>query len=263
MAATFLADILRPHVNLQEFGGWQTYGGSTFTPAGIIIHHTAGRNDLNLCINGRSDLPGPLCNLYFDRDAPYRVTLVSGEAANHAGSGSSRVLDEVRRGVAAGPDAAARGLVDDLSGNRYFYGFECENLGDGKEIWPFEQALAMVNAAAAICRHHGWNAGHVIGHREWTRRKIDPRGFTMSGFRAAVQSVLDSPLEDDMPLTTDELNLLNATYGKARDAVNYGVANEASIAALRAEVARLAAPGVDMDALAEKVADALARRLAS
>lgn len=263
MAATFLADVLRPHVNLQEFGGWQTYGGSTFTPVGILIHHTAGQNDLNVVINGRSDLPGPLANLYFDRDAPYRVTLVSGEAANHAGRGSSVVLDEVRRGVAVGPDAAARGLYDMVGGNRWFYGFEAENLGDGKQIWPFDQALAMVNSAAAICRHHGWNAGHVIGHREWTRRKIDPRGFAMSDFRAAVQSVLDNPQENDMPLTAPELDLLQRAHDKARDAVNYGVANSNDIAALRAEVARLAAPGVDIDAIAEKVADALARRLAS
>lgn len=263
MAATFLADVLRPHVNLQEFGGWQTYGGSDFTPVGIIIHHTAGKNDLNIVINGRPDLPGPLCNAYFDRDAPYRVTLVSGEAANHAGPGSSRVLDEVRQGVAAGPDAATRGLTDNTSGNRYFYGFECENLGTGAEIWPFEQMRSMVLSAAAICRYHGWTAGRVIGHREWTRRKIDPRGFTMKDFRAAVQSVLDSPLEDDMPLTAPELALLQAAHDKARDAVNYGVANLNDLTALRAEVARLAAPGIDMDALAEKVADALARRLAS
>lgn len=258
MAATFLADVLRPHVNLQEFGGWQTYGGSTFTPVGIIIHHTAGKNDLNTVINGRPDLDGPLAHLYFDRDAPYRVTLVSGEAANHAGLGSARVLDEVLRGVAAGPDAAARGLVDDTSGNPYFYGFECENLGDGVEIWPFEQMRSMVLAAAAICRHHGWTSGRVIGHREWTRRKIDPRGFAMSTFRSAVQSVLDSPLEDDMPLTAEQATTLTLAFEQARDAKNYAKAALEAVQAIQTSPA----PGIDLDALAAKVADTLARRLA-
>lgn len=192
MAANLrLAEILRPHVNLQEFGGWQRHvrpGG--FEPVGIVIHHTAGHNDLNTIINGRSDLPGPLANLYFDRDGAFPVTLVSAGRSNHAGAGASVVLEEVRAGTAAGPDAAARGLKDGPGGNFFFYGFEAENLGTGTQDWPEAQYRAMVLCAAAICRFHGWNAGHVIGHREWTRRKPDPRGFLMSTFRWDVHTVL-------------------------------------------------------------------------
>lgn len=55
---------------------------------------------------------------------------------------------------------------------------------------------------------------------------------------------------------------IQETADKARDAVNYGDANQKAIAELRTEVARLAAPGVDLDALAERVANELATRLA-
>ena len=251
-----LAEILRPVVNLREHSGWQTHvrpGG--FEPVGIIIHHTAGKNDLSTVINGRSDLPGPLSNLYFDRDGDFPVTLVSAGRCNHAGAGASLVLDEARDGKAAGPDAAARNLSDGPNGNFFFYGFEAENLGDGVQPWPAEQYSSMVAAAAAICRSHGWSAGHVIGHREWTRRKIDPRGFSMGAFRADVQSrITNHPLEDDV-LTTEQAATLQLAFEQARDAKNY------AMAALQA-IQSLSGAGVDLDALAEKVANVLAQRLA-
>jgi len=203
MASEFLSQILAGQVNLQEFGGWRHYARpGSFAPVGIVIHHTAGRNDLNTVINGRPGLAGPLANLYFDRDAPHRVTLVSGGLCNHAGPGSAVVLDEVRRGVASGPGAGLRRLDDDASGNRWFYGFEAENLGDGVQPWPPEQYRAMVAAAAAICRHHRWGAGVVIGHLEWTRRKIDPRGLSMAGFRADVARLLDPSHVDARPIAS-------------------------------------------------------------
>ena len=174
-----------------------------FLPVGIIVHHTAGRNDLGTVTEGRPDLVGPLAHLYFDRDAPYTVTLVTEWRANHAGGGSSRVLDEVQDDRAAGPSAAQRGLKDSTSGNEYFIGFECENLGDGKEPWPAGQMDMMVRAAAAICRARGWTAGRIIGHLEWTKRKIDPRGFSMGDFRAAVAELLATPTTTARPLSTD------------------------------------------------------------
>jgi nucleoid-associated protein YgaU len=71
-------------------------------------------------------------------------------------------------------------------GNRHFYGFECENLGDGEDPWPAAQLEAIEKAAAAICRHHGWTERSVIGHKEWQPGKIDPRGFTMASMRERI-----------------------------------------------------------------------------
>ncbi len=71
-------------------------------------------------------------------------------------------------------------------GNRHFYGFECENLGDGKDPWPDAQLEAVERAAAAVCRFHRWKASSVIGHLEWQPGKTDPRGFSMDGMRSRV-----------------------------------------------------------------------------
>ena len=75
-------------------------------------------------------------------------------------------------------------------GNRHFYGFECENLGDGEDPWPAAQLEAIERAAAAVCRHHGWTERSVIGHLEWQPGKVDPRGFTMASMRGRIRDRL-------------------------------------------------------------------------
>lgn len=186
-----LVGALRPVVRLAIRDGWQTYTRpGAWHPAGIIVHHTAGHNDLNTVIRGRPDLAGPLANLYSDRDEPWTVTLISGGRCNHAGAGAQLVLDELRRDVAPTGDAMARGLIDGPIGNGYLYGIEAENLGDGRQPWPPEQLEAIAHACAALCRLHGWTAARVIGHREWTRRKPDPRGVSLASMRARVNALL-------------------------------------------------------------------------
>jgi hypothetical protein len=71
-----------------------------------------------------------------------------------------------------------------VDGNRAFYGFECENLGDGKDPWPDVQLEAIERASAALCRAHGWGTGSVLGHLEWQPGKPDPLGFAMHDMRA-------------------------------------------------------------------------------
>jgi len=51
----------------------------------------------------------------------------------------------------------------------------------------------MALASAALCRVHGWDETRIIGHLEWTERKIDPAGFTMSDFRNQVSTILYPP----------------------------------------------------------------------
>ncbi|NEE57922.1 N-acetylmuramoyl-L-alanine amidase, partial [Streptomyces sp. SID8455] len=73
------------------------------------------------------------------------------------------------------------------------YGFECVNLGNGRDPWPTAQLDAIERASAAICRAHGWSARSVIGHSEWSAAKIDPRGFTMPSMRTRVTTRLAAP----------------------------------------------------------------------
>jgi hypothetical protein len=113
------------------------------------------------------------------------VLLVGYGRTNHAGRGDD-VLAAVIAEKPLPPDNEAN-----TDGNRYFYGFECENLGDGEDPWPAAQLEAIEKAAAALCRAHGWNARSVIGLLEWQPGKIDPRGFAMSSMRARVEERLN------------------------------------------------------------------------
>ncbi|WP_030207176.1 N-acetylmuramoyl-L-alanine amidase [Streptomyces sp. NRRL S-87] len=173
-----------------EVGHWRTHNRNHKGPwgpvHGVMIHHTVTRGTaytVALCRDGDSRLPGPLCHGVITKDG--RVHLVGYGRTNHAGSGDHDVLAAV---------IAEKGLPPDnergTDGNRYFYGFECENLGDGEDPWPAVQLDSIARAAAAVCRHHGWTERSVIGHREWQPGKVDPLGFTMASLRARVRERL-------------------------------------------------------------------------
>ncbi|MFE1174693.1 peptidoglycan-binding protein [Streptomyces sp. NPDC058773] len=181
---------------VHEVRSWRTHNRNSKGPwgpmHGVMIHHTATEgtdSSVDLCYDGRSDLPGPLCHGVIDKKGA--VHLVGNGRANHAGLGDGDVLRAV-----INEDAELPADDDaDTDGNRYFYGFECINLGDGKDPWPDEQLLAIEKAAAAICRAHGWNEHSVIGHREWQPGKVDPSGFTMDDLRGRIKKRLAKAAE--------------------------------------------------------------------
>jgi N-acetylmuramoyl-L-alanine amidase len=153
---------------------------------GVMIHHTAGRGSLDLVTVGTRQLPGPLAHAHLGKDGT--VVMVSHGRANHAGSGGRNAFDAVVGENSVHPVPGP----DEIDGNSHFYGIEIENLGDGKDPYPEVQYKAAVRWAAAICRHHGWTEHSVIGHGEWTRRKVDP-SFSMKEFRLAVARELKPP----------------------------------------------------------------------
>jgi len=205
-----LAELLRAEgVAVNEVDGWQDRRrAGTFTPEGVLWHHTASRNALTVIVNGRADLAGPLANIYLDRSGVARI--VSGGKCNHAGKGSSSVLARIRRDEAPVEPAAKLGLVDDTNGNPWFYGVEMENMGDGVDPWPTVQLDAAARIGAALCRYHGWSANRNAGHLEWTRRKVDPRGFPMSALRSLVADRLTRTPQDqeDDDMTPEQAKLL-------------------------------------------------------
>ncbi|EGE40762.1 N-acetylmuramoyl-L-alanine amidase [Streptomyces sp. SID4928] len=167
-----------------EHRSWRTNNRNHKGPIGpmhgVMIHHTVTSgtaSSVELCYNGHSALPGPLCHGVIDKAGT--VHLVGNGRTNHAGLGD----DDVLRAVAAESKTLPADNEANTDGNRHFYGFECVNLGDGKDPWPAAQLLAIERAAAAICRAHGWSQRSVIGHLEWQPGKIDPRGFTMASMR--------------------------------------------------------------------------------
>ncbi|TXS48882.1 peptidoglycan-binding protein [Streptomyces sp. t39] len=166
-----------------EHRSWRTHNRNHKGPwgpvNGVMIHHTVTsgtQSSVELCYNGHSSLPGPLCHGVIAKDGT--VYLVGNGRANHAGLGDDDVLRAVVNETALPADNEAN-----TDGNRHFYGFECVNLGDGKDPWPAAQLEAIEKASAAICRAHGWSQRSVIGHKEWQPGKVDPRGFTMDAMR--------------------------------------------------------------------------------
>jgi hypothetical protein len=188
--ATFL-DILRNEgLIVVEVGNWRAHNRNHKGPwgpvHGVMIHHTVtsgSAKTVRICRDGYEGLPGPLCHGVITKDG--KVHLVGYGRANHAGLGDDDVLRAVIAEKALPPDNEAN-----TDGNARFYGFECENLGNGKDPWPAVQLDAIERASAAICRHHGWTARSVIGHLEWQPGKIDPRGFTMASMRDRIHGRL-------------------------------------------------------------------------
>ncbi|MFJ3794924.1 peptidoglycan-binding protein [Streptomyces sp. NPDC090088] len=190
-ADSLVAALRAEGVTVVEHDGWRTHnraGHGAWGPVnGVIIHHTVTSgtaSSVKMCYDGRSDLPGPLCHGVIAKDGT--VYLVGNGRANHAGSGDGDVLEAVveERATLPAPNE------NNTDGNVHFYGFECINLGDGKDPWPDVQLEAMVRASAALCRAHGWSARSVIGHKEWTNQKVDPKGFAMADFRSRVEARL-------------------------------------------------------------------------
>jgi hypothetical protein len=196
-AAQTLTAMKKWKVPYREYPGWGTRGrdpehGPFSDVHGIMIHHTgsdAGQSDAYLkflFVDGRSDLPGPLCNVSTDMDGD--LHLGAQGRANHAGSGSSSVLSHVTHEDYAGYKVELKPGPDSVDGNANFYGNEVRY--DGGQPMTDKQWAAAVLWAAAVCDFHGWSALAVIGHREWTTRKPDPGNCPMYRFRSAVDVLL-------------------------------------------------------------------------
>lgn len=198
-----LAALKAEGVNVRESDGWKTRNRNQVGQWGpvnfVVIHHTAGSNSLNLCIDGTRDLPGPLCHTHLSKSAV--ATMIGHGRANHCGTVAANAFDAAVREAAVHPKPDA---VEPLDGNRHSYGIEIENLGNGKDPYPDKQYDQAVRWATALCRVHGWTANSVVGHKEVTRRKVDP-SFSMDEFRKRVAERLKHPANwSPAPPKTDE-----------------------------------------------------------
>lgn len=164
------SDLARFGLRVELVPGWETRGSSSFAPACVVDHWTAGprgttgRPSLGVVTNGRAGLPGPLCNVYLGRDGT--CVVVAAGRANHAGAGGFR----------------------GLAGNSAAYGIEAECGGDGD--WTPEMLAAYPRLNAALLSGLGRDASWVAGHNEWAPdRKIDIRDVIAS-VRAQTGAVL-------------------------------------------------------------------------
>lgn len=195
--ARMLAALKREGCTVREVSGWQTrnrnHKGAWGPVYGIVVHHTGSDAQgtgyvSNILASGYAGLPGPLCHVGIDMAGT--VHLVSNGRANHAGRGDGAVLDRVIREDGALMRGETKPRTDDTDGNSRLYGAEV--MYDGGQPMTPEQLDATVRWCAAICRAHGWSAASIIGHREWTRTKIDPGHQDMVQLRRLVQARLDA-----------------------------------------------------------------------
>jgi hypothetical protein len=185
-AAEFAAKLRDEGATVVEVGDWPNHNRNSKGPwgpvHGVMIHHTVtsgSDHTVDLCRTGYTGLPGPLCHGVITKDG--RVHLIGYGRANHAGLGDDDVLRAVINETALPKDDEAT-----VDGNRHFYGFECENMGDGHDPWPDIQLLAIERVAAAICRHYGWTPASVIRHLDWQPGKSDPRGIDWSAMQERI-----------------------------------------------------------------------------
>lgn len=171
MRLTWLADVLRAAgLTVHEHDGWQSRGKELRAVEAIVCHHTASgprtsdAANVRILTHGRSDLPGPLAQLGLRRDGSFDV--IAAGKCNHNGYGTH--------------------------GNQTI-GIEAYNDGVG-EPWPKVQADAYQRACAAIADRLSLPTSRVLGHKETDpKRKIDPAGIDMDGFRAGVAALRANP----------------------------------------------------------------------
>jgi hypothetical protein len=161
MRLDWLADELHDAgVVVRPVDGWEKRGRAVgYSPRVIVDHHTAGplrgsAPSLGICVNGRTDVPGPLCNILTGRDGEAYV-IASGRS-NNAGKGGAPQWD--------------------ATSNRHTIGHEIEHTGNlATEPVNTKQLDVAALVDATICTRLGWGAGRCIAHKEWAPgRKIDP-----------------------------------------------------------------------------------------
>ncbi len=202
-APQWLTALRAEGLTAHEHAGWTTHNrdaatGKPFGPVhGVLIHHTAGHNDKEVCYQGRPDLPGPLCHDWLGKTTG--LWTIGNGRTNHAGMVD---LDVIAALIAESSPLPTDDQAN-CDGNDVLYGLEIENLGDGKDPYPVGQYQDAVLWAAARCRFHGWTERSVAGHKEVQPGKIDP-SFDMDVFRDDVRKQLactpSKPAAPPMPV---------------------------------------------------------------
>ncbi|MCI2421465.1 N-acetylmuramoyl-L-alanine amidase [Saccharopolyspora sp. K220] len=189
----WLADVLRAAgLTVVETDGWRdrtATSGSQPAPVGVLEHHTATpasyenpAPSVQLCIDGRPDLAGPLCHAVIGFDGV--LHLIAAGRANHAG-----------KAKASGPNPEG-------DGNTLYVGFEWDYQGVDQGPSP-EQYSAALRATTAVLNHLGRPMDAARGHKETSvTGKIDPGHVDMDQFRAELGK---KEQEDDMTPEQDAI----------------------------------------------------------
>ncbi len=192
MRLEWLADAFREAgLKVVEEPDWKARGRS-WSPKGLMQHHTA------------PPVPYPTSRLYgvrikcnWNTKPDGTIHVISAGACNYSsGRGAGIVLAQTMDEIAPSGSARKRGLSDTMGGNLHYINDETDHWGDGSPI-PGRQWAAAVISKGVVCERLGWSENRLIGHGEWTRRKIDPRWngklihANMNDMRAAVRDYIN------------------------------------------------------------------------
>lgn len=204
-----MANVLRAAgLTVVEVPGWQNraFNGRDMTEVrGVLWHHTVGPRSgnmpsLNVLINGRPDVGGPLSQLGLGRDGT--VYVVAAGLCNHAGAGALPNIPRDR-------------------GNYYMIGIEMESAGTPPYDWTADQIRVAPHLGAALERAYLTHLPEALriqaGHKEYSSQgKIDPAGWPgdMDGLRNQINAVLNGTgtinpaggvTEEEMAITAQEI----------------------------------------------------------
>ncbi|MEV4820595.1 N-acetylmuramoyl-L-alanine amidase [Micromonospora sp. NPDC049274] len=207
----WLVDVLRgAGVQVVVEGDWlNRMRPGSFDPIGVLWHHTASTSSasnphpaLGICINGRSDLAGPLCQALVDYNGVFHV--ISAGRCNHAGvSGGS------------GPIPAG-------DGNTLMIGWEIDYNGVDQQMTT-AQYTSSIAATAAVLTRLGRDSSYARGHRETsTTGKIDPSFIDLNVMRADVAAKMAGGG------TAWSSTVDNTTSGRFTASANWGVSTFSS-----------------------------------
>jgi len=212
----WLADALtEAGLDVEEHTGWKTRSSPTsnsYNPVGLLNHHTAGSSILY-------NYPDPpwwtntrledSCNITIKPDGT--VAVLNAGYAYDSGQGDPKVLTRVLNDWPIQPPTDTD-PDDRILGNPYFIDIEVQHKGDGGPIVGVQRD-ALIRTNAVICEHMGWNpATRLLGHREWTVRKPDPKwdGFTnpMHQIRADTLKLIGDVMTPEQEAKLDQLIVL-------------------------------------------------------
>lgn len=218
---TGLADRIRAKgVRVAEVDGWRTRGSSTYTPLLGLWHHTAGpasgsAPSLAVCIYGRPDVPGPLCQVLQSREPNGEdiAYVIAAGKANHGGVGSWR----------------------GISGNSKAFGVEVEHTGLTTQ--PARRHETTARIIAAGMESGSRDARNCCRHAEYAEppgRKIDfavaATPWNANGMRSRVSYWIGRTDEGDDDMALDQAywdRMSRLVDGRLRDPVNLSIITEA------------------------------------
>ena len=161
---------------------WQLHAARSeterdYVPQGLINHHTASVRNYPEEPWYPVDKLRTKCNVNIKPDGV--VYLISSGYQYDSGYGDRNVLQAVVDDVAAPRptdtyvDGKPGGTNPGVLMNPWFIDIECDHPGDGRDIAAEQyESLVLFNAGVLLAK--GWGVKQLKGHKELTRRKIDP-----------------------------------------------------------------------------------------